>query len=58
VAALVPTGRSLLVALALLAAGAGAYAAARETSIFAVRTLDVRGGTPALRSEVRAALAP
>src|SRR5690348_9357068 len=54
---LVPTGRSILVALAILLAAGGAYAVARETSIFAVRTLDVRGGTPAIRAEVRTALA-
>jgi cell division septal protein FtsQ len=55
--AYVPTGRSLLVALLILVVAAGTYALARETSIFAVRTLDVRGGTPAIRAEVRAALA-
>ncbi len=53
-----PTGRSILIALAILLAAGGAYAVARETSIFAVRTLDVRGGTPAIRAQVRAALAP
>ena len=36
----------------------GAYFAARETATFAVRTIDVRGGTPALRMQVRIALAP
>ncbi len=35
-----------------------AYVGARETSVFAVRELDVRGGTPQIRAEVRAALAP
>ena len=30
---------------------------ARETSVFAVQTVDVRGGTPLLRAQVRAALA-
>ena len=40
----------------LVVLAAGAYAAALETSIFAVRTLDVRGGTPQLRAEVRQAL--
>lgn len=54
---LVPSGRSVLAGLALLALAAGAYAAARQTSLFAVRTVDVRGGTPALRSAVRQALA-
>ncbi len=53
-----PSGRSLLIAALLLAFAAGAYFVARETSVFAVQTLDVRGGTPALRAQVRAALAP
>jgi hypothetical protein len=56
--ALLPTGRSILIALAIAAVAAGAYAAARDTSLFAVHTLDVRGGTPSLRAQVRAALAP
>jgi cell division septal protein FtsQ len=53
---LLPTGRSVLLGLALLALGIGGYAAARGTSLFAVRTLDVRGGTPQLRAQVRSAL--
>jgi cell division protein FtsQ len=53
---LIPSGRSILVGLVLVVLAAGAYAAALETSIFAVRTLDVRGGTPQLRAEVRQAL--
>ncbi len=53
---LIPSGRSILVGLMLVVLAAGAYAAALETSIFAVRTLDVRGGTPQLRAEVRQAL--
>lgn len=51
-----PSWRSLLVGLALLAAGVLAYLAARDTSLFAVRTVDVRGGTPALRAQVARAL--
>lgn len=51
-----PTGRSVLVGLALLTLGIGGYAAARKTSLFAVQSLDVRGGTPQLRAQVRAAL--
>ena len=31
----------------------GAYVAALETSVFAVRTIDVRGGTPLIRAEAR-----
>jgi cell division protein FtsQ len=53
-----PTFRSILVALGLLAVAAGAYVGARDTSVFAVRSLDVRGGSPAARAAVRAALAP
>ena len=52
-----PSARSVLVGLALLALGVGGYVAARETSMFAVRELDVRGGTPLLRAQVRKALA-
>jgi cell division protein FtsQ len=53
---LLPSGRSLLVGLLLIVLAIGGYAVARGTSIFAVRTIDVRGGTPAIRAEVRAAL--
>jgi len=56
-ARIAPSGRSILVGLALLVLAAGAFTAARETSLFAVRAVDVRGGTPAIRAEVRAALA-
>ena len=52
-----PSGRSLLVGFALLALGAGSYFAARDTSLFAVRSLVVAGGTPRIQAEVRAALA-
>ena len=54
---LAPSGRSVLLGIALLVLAAGAYVAARQTSIFAVRAIEVRGGTPALRAQVRAALA-
>ena len=53
-----PSGRSVLIGFALLVLAVGAYAVARETSVFAVQTVEVRGGTPALRAQVRAALAP
>jgi cell division septal protein FtsQ len=56
-ARLAPSGRSILVGLALLLAAVGGYFAARDTSVFAVRTVDVRGGTPQLRRQVEAALA-
>jgi hypothetical protein len=44
------------VGLALLVVAVGCYFAARDTSVFAVQTIDVRGGTPALRDAVRSAL--
>lgn len=53
-----PSGRSLLVAFGLLALAAGGYAAARETSIFAVTALDVRGASPAVARDVRKVLEP
>lgn len=52
-----PSRRSILVGLVLFALAAGAYVLARQSSLFALRTIDVRGGTPAVRAEVRAALA-
>lgn len=57
-ARLAPSGRSLLVGLALLGAAGGAYAAARETSLFAVRSLAVSGTRPAVAAQVEQALAP
>jgi cell division protein FtsQ len=53
-----PSLRSLLVGLAILAVAAGGYAAARETSVFAVEQLSIAGGSPALQDEVRKALRP
>lgn len=55
---LAPSGRSLLLGFALLAATAGAYAAARETSVFAVRSVDVRGARPAVAAQVEQELVP
>ena len=53
-----PTPRSLLVALLIVGGAVALYAAALDTSLFAVRSLDVRGGTPAARAEVEGALKP
>ena len=53
-----PSRKSVLVALAIAALAAGAYAAALETSIFAVRELDIVGGSPRVQDELRTALAP
>jgi len=54
---LTPSGRSLVVGLALAVLAIGAYVGARDTSVFAVQTLDVRGGNPELREQVTEALA-
>jgi cell division protein FtsQ len=58
IAALVPAARTLLAAAALVVAGVGAYAAARTTSLFDVRAVEVRGASPATAREVRAKLGP
>ncbi len=55
---LVPSGRSLAVALLIVLGGAVAWLGARETGVFAVRTVDVRGAPPPLQRQVRKALAP
>lgn len=52
-----PSRRSLAAAGALACLLALAYAAARETSLFAVRAVEVTGAPPRVSSEVRAALA-
>lgn len=54
---LAPSGRSLATGLALLAAAAGAYVGARQSSVFDVRAIEVAGASPAVAREVRAALA-
>jgi hypothetical protein len=56
-ARLAPSGRSVLIGIALFLLAVGGYVAARETSIFAVRTIEIRGGNEALRAQVKAALA-
>jgi len=48
----------VLVGLCLVVLGAGGYLAARETSLFAVSTIEVRGAPPGVAAEVRAALQP
>jgi cell division protein FtsQ len=50
--------RALVVIVAVPVVLAGAYVAARETRMFAIHTVDVSGGTPALQAQVRAAAAP
>ena len=53
-----PSRRSLGIGVAILAVAGGVYAAARESSIFAVRTVEVSGASPRLQAQVRTALAP
>lgn len=57
-ARLLPSGRALLVCTLLVAAAAGIYVVSRETSLFAIRAIQVRGVSPAAEAEVRTALAP
>ena len=53
-----PSPRSLAISLALLAAAVGLYVLARQTSMFALRSVEVRGGSAALQAQVQEALAP
>jgi cell division protein FtsQ len=50
----VPSGRSLALGFALVAAVLGAYWGARTTSVFAVQQVEIRGAPPAVEREVRA----
>jgi len=56
--ALVPSGRSVAVGLALAVAAVGGYVAARETSAFAITTIEVRGTDAEVASDLRRALEP
>jgi cell division protein FtsQ len=53
-----PSGRFLAIAFTLLAAAVGAYVAARETSLFAVRTMQVEGTSRTATLRVERALEP
>jgi cell division protein FtsQ len=53
-----PSLRSVAVAAAILALAGVAYVAALETSLFAVSTIEVSGGSPRVKAEVRHALEP
>lgn len=54
---LVPTRRSLAVGLGILAFALGAYVLARESSLFAINRIEVRGGSPQVERQVSGALA-
>jgi cell division protein FtsQ len=58
VARLLPSGRALAAGFALVGLAAGGYALALETPMFAIRTVEVRGASPATAAAVRQALAP
>jgi cell division septal protein FtsQ len=51
-----PSGRSFAIGIALVLVAGGLYALARESSMFAVSSIEVDGGSPALAAEVRSAL--
>lgn len=54
---LIPSSRAVVISLIVLAIAGGVYLIARETSLFAVQTIDVRGAPPSVAGQVRAALA-
>jgi cell division protein FtsQ len=56
-ARIAPTRRSLGVGLGLLAVALGGYLIARETSLFAIDRIDVRGASPRVAAQVRHSLA-
>ena len=53
---LLPSGRALLIGIASLSIGAGVYGLARETSLFAVRAIEVDGAPSSVSAQVRTAL--
>jgi len=53
-----PSRRSLAVGAALVVAAGGLYAVARQTSAFAISTLQVSGAPDAVQRQVRRSLAP
>jgi cell division protein FtsQ len=57
-ARILPSGRSLLVGFALVGLVVGAYVAARGTSMFAVKEIEVTGARPSVVERVEVALAP
>jgi cell division protein FtsQ len=52
-----PSQRSFVVGLGLIALAGGAYALARKTSMFAITAIQVTGGTPAVRAQAARAAA-
>jgi cell division protein FtsQ len=56
-ARIVPSGRATVITLIVIALATGAYLLARESSLFAVETIDVRGASGSIAGQIRAALA-
>ncbi|MBA3735776.1 MAG: FtsQ-type POTRA domain-containing protein [Actinobacteria bacterium] len=52
-----PSGRSFAIGVSVVLVAAGLYALARETSMFAVRSIEIHGASPALAAEIRSELA-
>jgi cell division protein FtsQ len=52
----VPSGRSVLLTIAVLLVAGLSYLLAHETSLFAVRQIEIRGASPAVKREVRSVL--
>jgi len=55
---LAPSRRSVAIGFGILALAGGAYALARETSLFSIQRIEVRGASPRLAAQVRTVLAP
>src|SRR4029077_5234246 len=53
---LAPTRRSLALGFGILALALGAYLVSRETSLFAIGRIEVKGGSPEIAAQVRQAL--
>ena len=53
-----PSARALLLGFALLGTGVLVYVGARESSVFALRSVEVTGAPPRVAAHVRAALRP
>jgi cell division protein FtsQ len=53
-----PSGRSLLIGFTIATLAGGAYLIARETSLFALRTVQVQGAPPSVAAQIRHVLNP
>lgn len=58
IARFLPSRRSFLVGAGVIAIAAGGYAIARETALFAIKQVDVIGGSKAVDAQVARALSP